>query len=176
MFRTALAATMLLFAATAAMAGDHPIGQPVEVNGLKVAAAYLQAVIMDPQDEMCGPVEADIHLTTAVHALAGNANGFGAGEWIPNLTVRFELTRRGSNYDVKGELVPMVAQGGPHYGKNLKLDGPGKYHLTVTISPPNLAGFYRHTDKETGVAAWWPPFTEDWDFVFVGSPGKKGGY
>lgn len=157
-------------------AGEHMIGQPLEINSLKVEPAFLQAVTMDPQDEICGPVEADIHLTALIHALPGNPNGFAAGEWIPNLTVSFVLTRRGSSYEARGVLPPMVAEGGPHYGKNLKLDGPGKYHLSLTIQPPQFTGFFRHVDKETGVAGWWPPFTQDWDFVFVGSPGKKGGY
>ncbi|HVI52984.1 MAG TPA: iron transporter [Candidatus Sulfotelmatobacter sp.] len=169
-------AMMGIWAGGGAWAGEHMIGQPVEINGLKVESAFLQAVTMDPQDEMCGPVEADIHLTALIHALPGNRNGFAAGEWIPNLTVSFELTRRGSPYKATGVLVPMVAEGGPHYGKNLKLDGPGKYHLAITVQPPQLTGFFRHVDKETGVAGWWEPFKEEWDFVFVGSPGKKGGY
>jgi uncharacterized protein involved in high-affinity Fe2+ transport len=35
--------------------------------------------------------------------------------------------------------------------------------------------FGRHTDKETGVAEWFKPFTLEWDFVYSGI-GKKGGY
>lgn len=170
------AAGLCLLLSTAVRAADHPIGQPVEIDGMTVGAVYLQAVEMDPQDDRVGPAEADIHLTAQIRALPGNPNGFAAGEWIPNLTVDFELTRRGSAYDVKGGLAPMVAQGGPHYGKNLKLDGPGRYHLALTVAAPVTYGFYRHVDKETGVAPWWPTFTQDWDFVFVGSPGKKGGY
>ncbi len=70
----------------------------------------------------------------------------------------------------------MVADDGPHYGRNLKLAGPGKYHLAIKVNPPSFNGFYRHTDRETGVGQWWQPFVQEWDFTFIGSAGKKGGY
>ena len=159
-----------------AQAADHPIGQPIEANGMKIAVAYIQAVTMDPQDEMCGPVEADIHMTAQIHAEKGNPLGFGEGQWIPNLGVTFEISRRGSAFDVKGTLVPMVAQGGPHYGRNLKLDGPGRYHVTLRVTPPSNRGFYRQTVNEGVDEDWDQPITRDLDFVFIGSPGKKGGY
>ena len=159
-----------------AWAGDHPIGLPVEINGMSVSAAYIQAVTMDPMDDICGPTQADVHLTAQIHALAGNANGFSAGEWVPGLLVAFDLTRRGSDFHEMGLLPPMAAQGGPHYGRNMKLDGPGKYHLTIQVAPPSQSGFFRHVDAQTGVAPWWGVFKQEWDFVFVGSPGKKGGY
>lgn len=159
-----------------AHAADHPIGQPIDANGMKIAVAYIQAVTMDPQDEMCGPVEADIHMTAQIHAEKGNPHGFGEGQWIPNLGVTFEISRRGSAFDVKGTLVPMVAQGGPHYGRNLKLDGPGRYHVTLRVAPPSDQGFYRQTGKEGTGGDWEQPITRDMDFVFIGSPGKKGGY
>ena len=72
-------------------------------------------------------------------------------------------------------LLPMVASDGPHYGDNVKMDGPGKYHVVYRIAS-GAHGFLRHTDKETGVGKWWQPFAVEWDFVFVGSTGKRGGY
>ena len=36
--------------------------------------------------------------------------------------------------------MPMVANDGPHYGDNIKLMGPGKYHLKYTVYPPNSPG------------------------------------
>ena len=68
-----------------------------------------------------------------------------------------------------------VASDGPHYGENIKLDGPGKYRVRYRIAPPPVNGFYRHTDKETGVGEWWTPFELEWDFIYAGA-GKKGGY
>ena len=67
---------------------------------------------------------------------------------------------------------------GPHYGDNIKLFGPGKYHVKYTILPPSEnkhAHFGRHTDRLTGVRPWFKPFDVEYDFSFVGI-GKKGGY
>jgi uncharacterized protein involved in high-affinity Fe2+ transport len=79
---------------------------------------------------------------------------------------------------VKGDLMAMVASDGPHYGDNVKLFGPGKYHLKLNIAPPMQTGhmaFGRHVDKETGVGPWFKPYTIEYDFPFAGI-GKKGGY
>ena len=72
--------------------------------------------------------------------------------------------------------MPMVASDGPHYGDNVKLFGPGAYHLTFTVRPPgHTSHFGRHVDRETGVGPWFEPFTVEYDFVFAGT-GKKGAY
>ena len=173
---TTAAASIILVAAAAASAGERPIGEAAEQNGMKVGAVYLQAVKMDPQDDMCGPADADIHLEADVHALKGNPNGLGKGEWVPYMGVSYVLTKPGSDFTSTGPLVPMVANDGPHYGRNVKMAGPGNYHLAIKFNPPSSNGFYRHTDKETGTGQWWAPFTQEWDFTFIGSAGKKGGY
>ncbi len=166
-------ATVAGFSA-AAMAGEVPIGEPVEINGMEIAAIYLQAVKMEPM--MPGMMEPkDIHLEADIHALKGNNNGFGAGEWIPYLGITYVIEKVGSEWQSVGHFHPMVASDGPHYGANLRLDGPGKYHLSYQIAPPAYQGFYRHFDKETGVGEWWTPFKLAWDFTYVGT-GKKGGY
>jgi periplasmic iron binding protein len=88
------------------------------------------------------------------------------------------LKKVGAAQSTKGDLMPMVADDGPHYGDNVKLSGPGKYHLTIEIEPPMQMGhmaFGRHVDKETGVGPWFKPFTLQYDFTFAGI-GKKGGY
>ncbi|MOA48757.1 34 kDa membrane antigen precursor [compost metagenome] len=70
----------------------------------------------------------------------------------------------------------MVASDGPHYGDNVKLLGPGKYHLTYTILPPSGHDMFgRHVDKETGVAPWFETCKVEYDFTYAGI-GKKGGY
>ena len=79
---------------------------------------------------------------------------------------------------LQGELMPMVASDGPHYGDNVKLLGPGKYKLTLTVQPPSMneqAHFGRHVDKETGVGPWFKPFSAQYEFTYAGT-GKKGGY
>jgi hypothetical protein len=66
----------------------------------------------------------------------------------------------------------------PHYGDNVKLEGPGKYDLTFIIGSPETAHgnhFGRHVDKETGVAPWFKTFELKYEFVYAGT-GKKGGY
>ena len=167
---------MALFAAamaTGARAAEIRIGQDVEKNHMEIGAVYLQAVTMEPMDHAAhGP--ADIHLEADIHAAKDNPNGFGPGDWIPYLGITYSLAKLGTSWTASGDLVPMVASDGPHYGANVKLDGPGKYKLAYRISPPGH-GFMRHTDKETGVEPFWEPFTLEWEFTYVGV-GKKGSY
>ena len=172
-FLAALAATALL--STSVLAGENPAGEPVEINGMKVAGVYLQPVEMEPAMAGQEAAKTDIHLETDIHALKGNENGFAAGEWIPYLAISYQLTKKGSAWKSAGPLLPMIASDGPHYGANVKLDGPGQYALSFHISPPHGHVFMRHTDKETGVGPWWQPFDYQGEFKFVGT-GKKGGY
>lgn len=159
---------------TVAAAGEVPIGEPVEINGMEIAAIYLQAVKMEPM--MPGmAMPKDIHLEADIRAAKGNPNGFGAGEWIPYLGITYLIQKVGSDWQSVGHFHPMIASDGPHYGANVRLNGPGKYRLTYKITPPAYQGFYRHFDKETGVGEWWAPFALEWEFTYVGT-GKKGGY
>ncbi len=67
------------------------------------------------------------------------------------------------------------------YSFNVKLKGPGKYKVKLTVYPPsakeNTAGshFGRHTDRATGVRPWFKPVETEWEFTYAGI-GKKGGY
>lgn len=163
-----------------ALAVEYPIGVPRNLAGLEVAAVYLQPIEMEPAGMMRRAADSDIHLEADIHALAGNPNGFPEGAWMPYLGIRYELTRQGGG-TLKGEMMPMVASDGPHYGDNVKLMGPGNYHLKMIVLPPNdkdnPAGrsFGRHTDRLTGVRPWFKRFEVDYDFTFAGI-GKKGGY
>ncbi|HET7307488.1 MAG TPA: iron transporter [Gammaproteobacteria bacterium] len=171
-------ALVLLSAVLAAptSAAEHRIGgEPILKNGLIISAVYLQPVHMAPKLAGMDAAKTDVHLEADIHADKNNPQGFNPGSWMPYLTITYHITKNGSDWGAFGEFMPMVANDGPHYGANVKLDGPGKYHLTYRILPPPYAGFLRHTDKETGVAEWWKPFTVSWDFVYVGV-GKKGGY
>lgn len=160
-------------AAPAVVAGETEIGESVEVNGVEVAALYLQPVLMSPQGPHQGP--SDIHLEADIHATRENVHGFGAGDWIPYLEVSYRIGKLDSEWSAAGSFVPMVANDGPHYGDNVALDGPGRYELTYRVSPPVRGGLARHTDKETGVPEWWSPFEASWTFTYFGT-GKKGGY
>jgi uncharacterized protein involved in high-affinity Fe2+ transport len=168
------AAVLLIAVAGGIQAGEHPIGDPVEMNGMEIAAVYLQPVMMEPMlPGMMEPM--DIHLEADIHAARRNQNGFGAGEWVPYLGITYQISKVGSDWSTAGAFMSMVASDGPHYGANIKLYGPGKYLVSYHIVPPPINGFYRHTDKETGVGKWWSPFDLEWDFTYAGA-GKKGGY
>lgn len=169
-----LTALIMTITANICFAAETPIGQAIEKNGMEIGAVYLQPVIMDPP--MPGNnLPADIHLEADIHAVKNNPNGFALGDWIPFLQVSYHLSKEGSLWTETGSLFPMVANDGPHYGANVKLAGPGKYHLVFHINPPAYAGFLRHADKETGVSQWWDPLDVNFDFPYFGT-GKKGGY
>ena len=176
-----LAALALAATSFSAAALEYPIGSPQNLAGMEVAAVYLQAVEMEPEGHMRKASESDIHLEADIHALANNANGFAEGMWVPHLLVKYELTRIGTNEVIKGDMMPMVASDGPHYGDNVKLKGPGKYKVKFTVYPPsareNTTGnqFGRHTDRATGVRPWFKPVEAEWEFTYAGI-GKKGGY
>ena len=69
--------------------------------------------------------------------------------------------------------MPMVADDGPHYGANIKMDGGiGNYELVYAIQNPEKQGFGRHVDEETGVGKWFEPFTVKYNFKYTGTPDK----
>ncbi len=161
-----------------AAAKEYPVGKPVTKNGMEIAAVYLQPIEMDPPGMMRDAKDSDIHLEADIHAAKNNVNGFAEGDWVPYLVIHYRLTKAGSDQAIEGDMMPMVASDGPHYGDNVKLMGPGKYKLVLQIAAPGSsphAQFGRHTDKETGVKPWFQPFETSYDFTFAGT-GKKGSY
>ncbi len=178
--RLLAACTSFALLATA-QAIEYPIGSPQKVAGMEVAAVYLQPVEMEPEGHMRRASESDVHLEADIRALANNANGFAEGAWVPYLRLRYQITKLGSGEVIRGEMMPMVASDGPHYGDNVKLAGPGKYRLRLGVLPPNAPDdasgrhFGRHTDRATGVRPWFKAFELEWEFTFAGV-GKKGGY
>jgi len=146
---------------------EYPIGDEKEMNRMVIAAVYLQAVDMEPRGMDLPASQADIHLEADIHATKGQPNGFGAGEWIPYLTVTYRLINTDTGKTKNGTFMPMVAADGPHYGSNIKMMGPGNYDLTFTIESPIKQGFGRHSDKDTGVGKWFKTFSVDYSFKFV---------
>lgn len=152
-------------------AAEVPIGDPYELNGMEIAAVYLQPIEMEPRGIDLAASLADIHLEADIHALKGNKNGFPEGFWIPYLTVAYKLTNLDNGKVKTGTLMPMVADDGPHYGANLKMDtGIGNYELVFLIDNPEKQGFGRHVDKETGVGKWFEPFSVKYNFKYTGAP------
>lgn len=153
------------------VAGEVAIGKPAEMNGMEIAAVYLQPIDMEPKGIDLAPSQADIHLEADIHALKGNPNGFGEGEWIPYLKIAYTLKNTDNGKIKKGTFMPMVAADGPHYGANVKMDaGIGNYELTFHIDNPQSQGFGRHADKATGVGKWWSAFDVKYKFKYTGTP------
>ncbi len=160
-----------------AHAAETPVGKHQIVSGMEIGAVYLQPVKMDMEGMMLDAAKSDVHLEADIHATKGNTNGFAEGDWIPYLVVKYELEKVGGKKQ-SGDMMPMVASDGAHYGDNVKLQGAGKYKLKLSVFPQSYnkgAMFGRHVDKETGVAPWFKPFELNYDFVYAGT-GKKGGY
>ncbi len=176
-----LAVAAWIAGAQSALALEYPMGTPQDRDGMKIGSVYLQPVTMEPAAMMRPASESDVHMEADIHALANDPNGFPRGSWIPALLVRYRLSKTGSRWTAAGEFMPMVANDGPHYGDNIKLDGPGRYRVVYTIYPPDAPGnpyghnFGRHTDRLTGVHPWFKPFSVEFEFVYAGI-GKKGGY
>lgn len=171
MKKTFIAATLLagiLTAPSALAFKEYPIGEAVTMNGMELAAVYLQPIDMEPRGMGLSAKDADIHLEADIHATKGNENGFGEGEWMPYLTISYTLVNTDTGEKQEGTFMPMVAGDGPHYGANVKMMGVGNYKVTYHIDPPSKAGMHRHTDSETGVGRWWKPFDVSYEFKFTG--------
>jgi len=175
-FSAVMMAAALVALIGSAAAKEYPIGKPKTANGMEISAVYLQPIEMEPPGMMRDAKDSDVHLEADIKAAKDNKNGYAQGDWVGYLGVSYELTKDGDTHVLKGELMPMVANDGPHYGDNVKLLGPGKYKLKLSVTPPGMnSHFGRHVDKETGVAPWFEPFTAEYEFTYAGT-GKKGAY
>jgi uncharacterized protein involved in high-affinity Fe2+ transport len=149
-----------------AAATEYFIGGQLHERDMQIYANYLIGAEISPMVPNM-PTGADIiHLEADIHATTANAHGFPDGGWIPYLTVQYTLEKQGTTWKTAGELRPMTARDGPHYGNNVKMDGPGRYSLVFRISPPEANGFLRHADKRTGVPDWWKPFSVNFEFSY----------
>ena len=163
LLRSAIA---VLAFASCAEAREYFIGGPVQKNDMEIVANYLIGVEMAPMTPGMAHGPDVIHLEADVHATADNVLGYPDGAWIAYLTIAYTLEKQGSDWKASGVLKPMTAKDGPHYADNVKMNGPGFYRLTYSLTPPEANGFYRHVDKETGVPGWWQPFSETFTFTY----------
>ncbi|MBO0710776.1 MAG: iron transporter [Acetobacteraceae bacterium] len=165
--RRATVAAAILLAAHTAGAREYFVGGPVRQHDMEIVANYLEGIEMAPMPPGMPMAGADvIHLEADVHATADNVYGYPDGAWVPYLTIGYTLQKRGTNWHAAGTLRPMTAKDGPHYADNVTLDGPGQYKVTYRFASPEAAGFLRHTDQETGVPAWWAPFSQEFTFTY----------
>ena len=166
---TAMAAAPAPGAATAGFE-EFPLGDEQKAGPLQVAGVYFQPVDMEPAGLGGLPAsKADMHLEADISALEGNDLGYGVGDFVPYLTVKYRIEKKGSSKVIEGNFMPMSASDGPHYGNNVKLDGPGDYKITFIIDNPEKQGYLLHVDKKTGVTGrfWKEPLKVSWDFKFV---------
>ncbi|WP_103063678.1 iron transporter [Actinomyces qiguomingii] len=138
---------------------------------ISVNLVYFRPVDMEPAGAAGLPAsQADLHLEADVTALADNTLGYGAGDFVPGLTVDYSIARAdGSGEVVEGTFMQMNASDGPHYGGNIALGDAGQYKVTITIHSPEENGWVLHTDPDTGVKGrfWTEPIelTWDWDYT-----------
>jgi uncharacterized protein involved in high-affinity Fe2+ transport len=148
---------------------EFPLGDEIELFPLNVAGVYFQPVDMLPAGTSLPAAQADMHMEADVSALEGNNLGYGAGDFVPYLTVRYEIVKNASDWKIDGTFMPMNASDGPHYGANLKLDGAGTYNIKFIILSPESQSYLIHIDQETGVPGrfWNQPLVAEWDFDWI---------
>ena len=120
--------------ASDASSREYPIGDAQEVEGMSIAAVYLQPVEMEPvQKAGLKPSESDVHLEADISALKNNPLGFGDGEFVPDLTVKYQLKNKDTGKEQSGSFMPMNASDGSHYGANVKMLGAGNYTVKFIV-------------------------------------------
>jgi uncharacterized protein involved in high-affinity Fe2+ transport len=148
---------------------EFPLGDEYDVGPLHIAGVYFQPVDMEPAGMAGIPAsEADMHLEADISAGENNL-GYGIGDFVPYLTVRYRAEKKSTGKIIEGTFMPMNASDGPHYGANIKLDGAGSYKISFIVENPEKQGYLLHVDKETGVPGryWTSPIEVSWDFDFI---------
>ncbi|MDR0642823.1 MAG: iron transporter [Treponema sp.] len=147
---------------------EFPIGDDRELGPINVAGVYFQPVDMLPAGTSLPASQSDMHIEADIAAAEGNELGYGVGDFVPYLTVRYEITKD-DGWKTEGTFMPMSASDGPHYGTNLKLNGAGTYKVRFIIQNPESQGYLLHVDQDTGVPGrfWGQPLVAEWDFDFV---------
>lgn len=150
---------------------EYPIFEDEKVAFLNVSAVYFQPVPMAPGQEKIDK-ENEIHLEADISALE-NKLGYGAGDWVPYLTIDYLISDKDGKEVAKGTFMPMSASDGPHYGANIKMGESGSYKLKFTIHSPAEKGYLIHSDAETGPGAVLEDYfkdgnltvEKDWDYI-----------
>jgi uncharacterized protein involved in high-affinity Fe2+ transport len=146
------------------------MGDDIEVGPLNVAGVYFGPVDTEPAGGGLSAAESDFHLEADISALPNNNLGYGVGDFVPWLTVNYEITNESGNMAAEGTLMPMSASDGPHYGANVSLGGrAGTYNVRFIIESPAVTGYMLHVDQLTGVEGrfWREPLIAEWAFDFV---------
>ena len=150
---------------------EIPIFEDEEVGFLNVSAVYFQPVPMSNGNESIE--DFDLHLEADIAALA-NDLGFGVGDWVPYLTVDYDVIGSDGKSAASGTFMEMSASDGPHYGANIALPEADTYTLKLTIHSPEENGYLLHVDEETGPGGTFDEYFangnltvefEGWDYI-----------
>ena len=146
--------------------------QDQDAGPLTVGAVYVQPIDMEPSSMGLKAADASFHLEADIHAnQKGTELGYGKGDFVPDLTVNYEIINNANNETVgSGTFMQMNASDGPHYGANVKLDEAGSYKLVLKIESPEKKGWMLHVDPETGVKGrfWTEPLEvtfPEWNYT-----------
>ena len=146
--------------------------QDQDAGPLTVGAVYFQPIDMEPSGMGLKAADASFHLEADIHANEkGTELGYGKGDFVPDLTVNYEIINNANNETVgSGTFMQMNASDGPHYGANVKLDEAGSYKLVLKIESPEKKGWMLHVDPETGVKGrfWTEPLEvtfPEWNYT-----------
>lgn len=126
---------------------EIPIWEDEEVGFLNVSGVYFQPVPMSNGNE--NYEDFDMHFEADVAALENNL-GYGLGDWVPYMTVDYEIINSKGETSASGTFMPMSASDGPHYGANIKLPDADTYSVKLTFHNPEENGYLIHLDGETG--------------------------
>ena len=151
---------------------EIPIWEDEEVGFLNVNGVYFQPVPMSNGNE--NYEDYDMHFEADVSALE-NDLGYGLGDWVPYMTVDFEIIGSDGKTAASGTFMPMNADDGPHYGANIALPNADTYSVKLTFHNPEENGYLIHLDDETGPGGklddyQWPLVLEldsVWDYAPV---------
>ncbi|MDR0689204.1 MAG: iron transporter, partial [Spirochaetaceae bacterium] len=91
---------------------EFPLGDDFELGPLNVAGVYFQPVDMIPASAGLPASQSDMHMEADISA-AENDLGYGVGDFVPYLTVRYEVSRS-TGEKIEGTFMPMNASDGPH--------------------------------------------------------------
>ena len=108
-----LAGAFALSPLAAHAAQEFYIGEPVVKEGMQIVPNYLTGIEMDRMPPGMAMGKDAVHLEADVHATKDEKHGFHEDEWIPYLTIKFTLTKPGTNFKAAGQLYPMTAGDGP---------------------------------------------------------------
>lgn len=164
---------------SAAVAGEDKgfeefdIGDEQEAGFLNVAGVYFQPCDLEGNGAIYNHSDYGFHIEADISALE-NDLGYGVGDFVPYLTVDYEIIGKTNGVSKTGTFMLMNASDGPHYGANIETIPAGSYTVTFKIHSPEENGFLLHTDKLTGVdgrfSNYWKTKTLDvsWDWEYLG--------